>query len=73
MTYFNDPQIPRFQEPDSFDDGNWCDHCDAVIETDDMFETACSCNPEEFCSECGEELPDEEDAHCENCFEADSQ
>ena len=53
------------------DDGNWCERCDAVIDTDDMFETACSCDPEIHCSECGEELPDEDDAHCDNCCECD--
>ena len=69
MTYFNDPHIPRFEHPDDAPEGNWCDRCDAVIDTDDMFEQACSCDPDAHCSDCGEELPEEFDAHCENCCE----
>ena len=72
MTYYNDPAIPRFQAPDYDDSGNWCNRCDAVIDTEDMFETACSCDPDAHCSDCGEELPEVDDAHCINCCECDA-
>ena len=72
MTYYNDPTIPRFQDPD-YHEGNWCNRCDAVIDTDDMFETACTCCEEDFiCETCGCEISeiaaDEEVEFCEDCL-----
>lgn len=72
MTFYNDPAIPRFEAPDIADDGNFCSRCDLVIETDDMFEPACSCDPDAHCSDCGEELPEAHDSHCQNCCECDA-
>ena len=69
MTYFNDPHIPRFEYPADAPEGNYCSRCDLVIDTDDMFEPACSCDPDAYCSDCGEELPEADDAHCTNCCE----
>ena len=71
MTY-SETAIPRFEYPADAPEGNYCDRCDAVINTEDMFETACSCDPDAHCSDCGEELPEVDDAHCENCCECDA-
>ena len=71
MTYFNDPPMPRFEYPADAPEGNWCDRCDLVVDTDDPFETACTCDPDAFCTECGEELPEDDDACCKNCCECE--
>ena len=66
MTYYNDPAIPRFEEPDYYEaEADYCCVCDVFYSKDDG--EFCDCH----CSECGEELPDEKDAHCENCCECE--
>lgn len=45
------------------DEPRYCELCDAEIEDENC--------PYCYCSECGEELPEAEDAHCTNCCECD--
>ena len=55
-----------------YDESNWCDRCNAVIDTDDMFEPACTCDPTDFtCEGCGSELIEciaDETTYCEDCL-----
>ena len=64
MTYFNDPHIPRFQEPDYYENAGeqiTCEICQEYYYEDDQY---CQ-NPHCHCQECGEELPEvSDDAHC---------
>ena len=66
MTYFNDPAIPRFEHPDFYDaEMVSCAVCSEPHYEGEVCENC-------YCGECGEELPDEVDAHCTNCCECDA-
>lgn len=51
---------PDYYEPET----QYCELCEAELEDENC--------PYCYCSECGEELPEAEDAHCTNCCECDS-
>ena len=48
---------------DSEDEKDYCCVCDTFTDEGEF----CDCH----CSDCGEELPETEDAHCTNCCECD--
>ena len=67
MTY----SIPGYDawktaSPDSYEPApDYCGICDTEIFADEG--EFCECH----CSECGEELPEVDDAHCTNCCDCD--
>ena len=59
--------IPRFQDPDYFETApDYCMECDTEYHKDDG--EFCNCH----CSDCGDELPEVDDSHCQNCCDCDA-
>lgn len=67
MTY-PETAIPRFEYPaDSLDPvPEYCVVCSEPHNADEG--VFCNCH----CSECGDELPETDDSHCQNCCECDA-
>ena len=61
MTYFNDPAIPRFQDPDYYDEAEeLCELCDEPLDYGECKNSNC------HCQECGE-AHDEVDGKIVKC------
>lgn len=76
MTYFNDPAIPRFQDPDYTEAPIvYCEICDCEVYEEDQ-EHCEDCRVDYFCEECGEYSEEiikvaEKEGYCPDCYEED--
>ena len=77
MTFFNDPPMPRFQEPDYYEPApQYCEFCDCELHEDKEREreTCDECHYTHHCEQCGEYSEElimvaETEGYCTDCYE----